>query len=192
MHILIKCLLGWWGWSHQGFSRVTHHTVPHHILASYCPPGGMDESKDRGSAFAVFLLPGSESKFKSFWLFSRLKHAFEFCSIFWSHENHHFHESIKKINSHPLNREKRPLTNTVVHPVCQYSAETTINYQDWKEIELGCPPQGGLLRIRAYAFIIQHLFPTNVSSQNFSTVYILILYSLFYLSLVLGVEVILN
>lgn len=30
-------------------------------------------------------------------------------------------------------------------------------------------------------------FPNKFSSQNFSTVYILILYSLFYLSLVLGV-----
>lgn len=55
------------------------------------------------------------------------------------------------------------------HTTCVSSVETTLLP--------GHPLHGGLLWTRADELTSQHLFPTNASSQNFSTVYILILYS---------------
>ena len=123
----------------------------------------------------MFLLIGSESKGKSFWLFSRLKYAFNFCNIGWSHQSQDFHEFIKESLVSSSTGRRGSLSDPTVQPVCQYSMETaTTRTENTKPGH----PLGCLLLLRAIECTIQHLAPANFASQNFSTAHIMILYSL--------------
>lgn len=165
-----------WKWSCEGLTRVTpHHSTLFHTTSFFGVP--------HPAIFPHVFLPlqpslyKSGSKCKFFWLFSRLTYAFDFCSIGLMDGlmSQDFHEPIKQKDSLGFS-STHSSSNPAVLPVYQDSVETLVT-RTGKTKQNKTPSQDTLLGMFTANYSLGIYCPASFHDK-FSTVYMLILYSL--------------